>query len=400
MRTSRAFRGAIALLVVAGASFLGVQAASAVSGTITGFTQPVTLRFEGGATAGAALITLTAGADELLTYCIDLNTATNVGITYDEGTWTAANVPNIDNVRTILQASYPVLTVPQLQSAAGIPTLTTQQAIAGTQGAIWHFTDAINLDRTVASQNAGSNIGKLYDYLLAVAATPAVEPAPALSITSVNATGPVGSLVGPFTLHITPSTATATLTNDAGVPFTDGSGNAIVPTTDGQAFFVRPGAAGTFHVTATAEVAVPTGRVFLHTTTRANPAQHQKLVLATSDAVTTTATATFGSTAVPPTTTTTTPATTTTVAGGGVTTTVAPEATTTSVVVEALPPIPPATTIVAPGAPGTPGTPGVPSNPILPATGSRSPFPGLLIASLTLLAGVAITAVTRRRQPG
>jgi TQXA domain-containing protein/LPXTG-motif cell wall-anchored protein len=396
MKSSRAVRGAIALLVVAGASFLGVRTVSAVSGTITGNTVPVNLRFVGGATAGAALITLTTvGGDQLLTYCIELNTDTTVGVSYDEGTWTAANVPNINNVRAILQASYPVRSVTQLQTATGIAGLTTQQAIAGTQGAIWHFTDAINLDRTVASQNAGSNIGRLYDFLLGVAANPAPEPAPALTITPATATGTVGTLVGPFTLHITPSTATATLTNDAGAAFTDGGGNPITPTTDGQVFWVRPVTEGTFHINATAEVTVPTGRVFLHPTTPANPAPRQKLVLATSDAVTTTATASFGSTAAPTTTTTTAPAPTTTVATGGPTTTVAPEATTTTVIVEVLPPVPPTT----PSTPVAPPGAGVPSNPILPATGSSSSTPGLLIASATLLAGLAIAAIARRRAP-
>ncbi|MEP7046166.1 MAG: thioester domain-containing protein, partial [Ilumatobacteraceae bacterium] len=307
MKATRAVRAAIALAVVASTTFVGVQSASAVSGSITSYTTPVNLTFEGGASAGAALITLTtADADTLLTYCIDLNTHTNTGVTYDEGTWSTANVPNIDNVRTILQASYPVLTLAQLQAAAGIPGLTTQEAIAGTQGAIWHFTDAINLDRTVAAQTAASNIGKLYDFLLAAAANPAPEPAPALSITPASATGTVGTLVGPFTLHLTPSSATATVTNDAGATFTDAGGNPMVPTTDGQVFFVSPSAQGSFHINASAEVAVPTGRVFLHPTTPNSPTAHQKLVLAKSDAVTTTATASFEATPVPTTTTTTT----------------------------------------------------------------------------------------------
>ena len=389
MKIHRPFRALIALGVVAATSFLGVQSASAVSGSITGFTQPVTLTFVGGGTAGAALITLTtADADVLLTYCIDLNTHTGVGVSYDEGTWTAANVPDIDNVRTILQASYPVRTVAQLQQASGIAGLTTQDAIAGTQGAIWHFTDLINLDRSVASQTVTSNVGMLYDYLLGVAANPAVEPAPALSITPATATATVGALVGPFTLHVTPTTATATVTNDAGVGFTDGGGNPLVPTSDGQQFWITPTTVNSFNVNATAELAVPTGRVFLHTTTPANPELHQKLVLAKSDAVTTTASASFTTTAVPPTTTTTTP----TIALPVVPSTTIPAevTTTTSAVLAVLPPVPSTTTAV------TALPPTIPANVQLPATGSSSSRPGLILATTMLVLGIGATKVARR----
>ena len=150
MNVQRAFRATIALAVVAAISFVGVQSAAAVSGSITSYTTPVSLTFEGGTTVGAALITLTtADADALLTYCIDLNTHTNTGVTYDEGTWTQANVPDIAKVTAILQVSFPVRTVAQLGQSSGIATLTEQEAIAGTQAAIWHFTDLVNLDRTV-----------------------------------------------------------------------------------------------------------------------------------------------------------------------------------------------------------------------------------------------------------
>ncbi|HEX2782994.1 MAG TPA: thioester domain-containing protein [Ilumatobacteraceae bacterium] len=98
----------------------------------------------------------TAGGDVLLTYCIDLNTHTNVGVTYDEGSWTQANVPDIAKVTAVLQASYPVRTLAEVRQASGIATLTEQDAIAGTQATIWHFTDLINLDRNVPTQDATS----------------------------------------------------------------------------------------------------------------------------------------------------------------------------------------------------------------------------------------------------
>jgi TQXA domain-containing protein len=259
MDTKRALRIAIALIVAAGASFVGVQSAAAVSGSITSYTTPVNLTFEGGSTVGAALITLQTGdGAELEVYCIDLNTHTNTGVTYDEGSWTQANVPDVDKVTAILQASYPVRTLVQLQQSTGIATLTVQEAIAGTQAAIWHFSDLVNLDRTIDAQNAASNIGGLYDYLLGVAAHPVAEPVPSLSITPSNSSGTVATMIGPFTLHVTPATATVAVTNDAGVGFTDAAGNPVVPSANGDQFWITPRVEGGFTINATTEVAAPT----------------------------------------------------------------------------------------------------------------------------------------------
>lgn len=396
MNTKRAFRVAIALIVAATVSFVGVQSASAVSGSITGFTTPVNLTFEGGTTASAALITLrTVAADELLTYCIDLNTHTNTGVTYDEGSWTQANVPDVDKVTAILQASYPVRSLVQLQQSSGIATLTVDDAVAGTQAAIWHFTDLVNLDRTIDAQNATSNIGGLYDYLLGVAANPVAEPVPALSITPSNTSGTVATMVGPFTLNVTPANSTVVVTNDAGVGFTDAAGNPMVPSANGDQFWITPTTEGSFTINAAADIAVPTGRVFLHAITATDPDAHQKLVLAKSDAVTTTATVSFESTPVPtttteaPTTTTeaavTTAANTTTTLAAAAVTTEAP--TTTQIpIVAALAPVPTQPSVAVARV-----------NAVLPATGSSSTLPGLLVAAGILFLGIILTAATRRR---
>jgi TQXA domain-containing protein len=332
----------------------------------------------------------TTGGDQLFTYCIDEATFTTTGVTYDEGTWTQANVPDIDNVTAILQNSYPVRSVAQIQAATGI-TVTEHQAIAVTQSAIWNFTDNLHLNRNIASQNAGSPMGRLYDYLLGVAASPVVEPPPALNITPANLNGTAGTRVGPFTINVTPASATVTVTNNAGAAFTDGAGNPIVPNANGQQFWVTPPAAGNIGISATTEVAVPTGRVFLHPTTPQFPAARQKLILASSTEVTTNATASVVAAAAP-TTTTTTAAPTTTAAGP--TTTVAGASvdtptTTGAPIVAALPPVP------AAAPPVNPAT-GVVT---LPATGSSSQLPSLLIAAGTLALGIAITAMTRRRAP-
>ena len=382
MTSRRSFRIAIAVGLAAVASFAGVQPASAVSGSITGHTTPVTVTFEGGASANAALMTLTTGdGDTLFTYCIDFNTHTGMGVGYDEGSWDQANVPDVAKVTAKLQASYPVRSVAQDGAASGIASLTEQDAITATQAAIWHFTDVVNLDRNVVAQDAASNVGRLYDYLLEVAAHPAVEPETTLSITPASASGTVGTRVGPFTLNVTPSNATVTVSNDAGAAFTDGEGNLFVPSSDGQVFWLTPAHEGSFSVTATAEISVPTGRVFLHPTSPGQPDAKQKLVLAKSGAATTTATASVEATPVVTTTTeattTTTEATTTTAA---VATTEAPTTTAAVATTEA----PTTTAEVASQAPTTvaPTTTGeIASSPPAPAVPAhlQPPLPPLRV---------------------
>ena len=51
------------------------------------------------------------------TYCIDLATETEIGVHYELGDWTSANVPNLDYVTYILNQYYPVV--------PGAPALST-----------------------------------------------------------------------------------------------------------------------------------------------------------------------------------------------------------------------------------------------------------------------------------
>lgn len=46
---------------------------------------------------------------DILTYCIDLATETEIGVHYELGDWTSANVPNLDYVTYILSHYYPVV---------------------------------------------------------------------------------------------------------------------------------------------------------------------------------------------------------------------------------------------------------------------------------------------------
>ncbi len=46
---------------------------------------------------------------DILTYCIDLTTETEIGVHYELGDWSSANVPNLDYVTYILNNYYPVV---------------------------------------------------------------------------------------------------------------------------------------------------------------------------------------------------------------------------------------------------------------------------------------------------
>ena len=124
------------------------------------------------------------------TYCIDIRTSTRVGIGYENGTWSEANVRNIGYVNRILNSYYP--SVPD--QPAG---LTNNQRAAAVQAAIWFFSDGYVVNRT----------SPLYSTVAAIvnntiAAGPLTEPdPPGVSIDPAVAQGPATGLTGPVYPH-------------------------------------------------------------------------------------------------------------------------------------------------------------------------------------------------------
>ncbi|MFO6461651.1 thioester domain-containing protein [Aeromicrobium sp. MLTX1] len=127
----------------------------------------------------------------VLTYCIDLLTETESGVTYERGEWNEANVPNLGYVAYILQNYYPSEPEP-----AGVADNVKSAAV---QSAIWFFSDNLVLDPTSRPQLFALTSDIVAD---AIANGPAVEPAqPNLSISPDSAAAPsTGELVGPFTV--------------------------------------------------------------------------------------------------------------------------------------------------------------------------------------------------------
>ncbi|MDO8391328.1 MAG: Cys-Gln thioester bond-forming surface protein [Actinomycetota bacterium] len=213
------------------------------------------------------------GGGTLKTYCIDLNTTTQYGVAYNEATWEEGNVPNLGKVTWVLGHGYPTVTAAALMATINatiepdLVSLSDSEAAAGTQAAVWHFSDSSNL---TGSNPAG--VLAVYTYLITNAVSVS-EPAPSLAILPATLSGPVGERIGPFT--VTTSAASVALLATGGV-ITDAVGNPLVTVGNGDTFYITIAAEGSVTITGTATATLSSGRVFI--TTASSP--KQKLIAA------------------------------------------------------------------------------------------------------------------------
>lgn len=128
--------------------------------------------------------------NDILTYCIDLTTQTTIGVHYELGTWTEANVPNLPYVQWILDNYYP--TVPSA------PAGTAAEKVRAVQGAIWYFTDQFVVNIHYPTERAAVR-SIVQAAQAAVGGSPPPEPPlPTLTISPASIEGAVdGDLVGP-----------------------------------------------------------------------------------------------------------------------------------------------------------------------------------------------------------
>lgn len=203
----------------------------------------------------------------LQTYCIDFTTATASNARYREVGWNESrlhNNPDAGRIQWILQNSYPVVDSLALAQQVGVESLTEAEAGAGTQAAIWEFSDGVEAEPE--SENAAA----LADWLTENAEE-AAEPAASLTLTPNQVSGQPGNRLGPITVDTTADAVSVTpdpAAAEQGVTITDGAGNVITeddPVTDGtELFFDVPADAedGSASLTATATSQVPIGRAF------------------------------------------------------------------------------------------------------------------------------------------
>ncbi|MEU1100558.1 Cys-Gln thioester bond-forming surface protein [Streptomyces tibetensis] len=229
------------------------------------------------------------GGGMLQTYCVDLHNPTQRDAAYHETSWSGTSLganKDAGKIRWILQNSYPqVNDLATLARKAGVRgALTEQDAAAGTQVAIWRYSDDVAVDALDPQAE------RLADYL-EKSARILPEPRASLTLEPPAVSGRPGELLGPVTVRTNAGSATVTPPADAatsGVRVVDKQGKAVTSTSDGgQVYFDVPkdAAAGTSELTVQASTTVPVGRAF------ASESRSQTQILAGSSESTVSATA-------------------------------------------------------------------------------------------------------------
>lgn len=393
--------GASAALMIAAvpASADTPTTTATVDSTATATTPGGNVVLKGGQTVDAKLLALKAAdGSEILTYCVDIKVGEgHDGTTMTQVPWTSypdQSAPfnkNEGQINWVLHNSYPTLDVAALSKVAGTPTtLSKDEAVEGTQAAIWHFSDGTDL----AAKGNDANVTALYDYLVKNAVDLPQPPAdPTLTLNSPDSTsGNPGDKIGPFTVdtNLQLLALTSQVPSGVKVEAVDASGNAVDPNkivNGTKVYFDVPSGTDPGHGTFTVQGDLQIGQLFVGPDVvdashkpggvkqNCKSPKYQSLIVAESSSKSVTGSASW--VVAPPTTTTTAPPTTTT-------TTTAPTTTTTAVVA-------PTTTDTAPSVVNTAG-----SKP-LPYTGVNVLLP-VLIAVVLIGAGGAFLLVQRRRK--
>jgi TQXA domain-containing protein len=234
------------------------------------------------------------GGGTLQTYCVDLHNPTQRDARYHETPWSGTSLgadKDAGRIRWILQHSYPqVNDLAALARKAGARGLTEQDAAAGTQVAIWRYSDHAKVDAV------DPRAEKLADYLER-SARGGAEPRASLTLDPPAVSGRPGDLLGPVTVHTNARGVTVIPPADAatsGVRIIDKTGKVLTSVKDGsELYFDVPedAADGTAQLTVQASTTVPVGRAF----TAESRSQTQILAGSSESTVSATTTATWAS---------------------------------------------------------------------------------------------------------
>ncbi|MFJ3039384.1 MULTISPECIES: Cys-Gln thioester bond-forming surface protein [Streptomyces] len=231
------------------------------------------------------------GGGMLQTYCVDIQNPTQKDAKYRETPWSGTSLgtnKDAGRIRWILGNSYPqVNDLAALAKKAGVRGgLTEEDAAAGTQVAIWRYSDDTDVEAVDPQAE------RLADYLEKNARDLA-EPAASLALDPPAVSGRPGERLGPVTVHTNAGGATVTPPVDAtakdAVRIVDKKGEPVTEVRDGtQIFFDVPEDAepGTAQLSVQASTTVPVGRAF------ASESRSQTQILAGSSESTVAATAT------------------------------------------------------------------------------------------------------------
>jgi TQXA domain-containing protein len=284
-RAGAGLTGAAVVLMMAAAV---PASADAVTGTVDDGTQGLKVDVGDGfkSNLSTALIGLTLDdGTKLGVYCVQIDQGIDRAHPLVEKDWDAypdAASPfndNRDKINFILHNGFPEKNTAQLSkelTKAGTRlndgALSVQEAIAGTQAAIWHFSDAVDLNRDFpvpGDARASQDVLALFDLLTGPANVGlADEPNASLKIDPESKDGTAGERIGPFTVNTTGTVEKLSTSLPYGVKLTDVDGRELKVAqikNASQLFFDVPedssDGAATFKLTASATV--DTGRLFV-----------------------------------------------------------------------------------------------------------------------------------------
>ncbi|MEV6653578.1 Cys-Gln thioester bond-forming surface protein [Streptomyces sp. NPDC051219] len=225
----------------------------------------------------------------LQTYCIDIHNPTQKEAKYVETPWKGTSLNNnadAGRIRWILQNSYPqVNDLDGLARAAGATVLSKETAAAGTQVAIWRFSNGAHVEALDPQAE------KLADHLQKKAKNLA-EPKASLTLETNAVSGKAGERLGPVTVRTDAQYVTVAAATDLahpGVRIVGRDGKPVTAATNGaQLFFDVPAGTpdGSTSLTVQATTKVPVGRAF------ASESRSQTQILAGSSESTVSASAT------------------------------------------------------------------------------------------------------------
>ncbi|MET8688890.1 Cys-Gln thioester bond-forming surface protein [Streptomyces sp. NPDC004732] len=229
------------------------------------------------------------GGGALQTYCIDILNPTQKDAKYQETPWSGTSLNgnrDAGKIRWILQHSYPqVNDLAELARKAGARSLTAQTAAAGTQVAIWRYSDGAKVDAVDPQAE------KLADYLYKSARSSA-EPKASLTLEPPAVSGRAGEKIGPVTVRTDAESVTVTPPADSvasGVKVVGKNGKPVKSAGNGsRLYFDVPKDApdGSAALSVQTSTTVPVGRAF------ASETRSQTQILAGSSESSVSATAT------------------------------------------------------------------------------------------------------------
>jgi TQXA domain-containing protein/LPXTG-motif cell wall-anchored protein len=233
-----------------GAALVGVTAMALLSSVAPAAAEAVTGKLEPADDAKGPIVTMSGkkietilfglkldGGAALKAYCVDIDQNIDKGGPgYVEADWNKhpkANTPFKENsakINWVLHHGYPTVEPAKLAKAADIKgELSEAEAIAGTQSAVWHFSDKRKLESVAESDTVQSaDVFAVYNYLTGSKNDGIdTEPKPVLTLEPNKLTGKPDSLIGPFTVTTSANGVTIAAKLPEGVIFSDKAGKEL-----------------------------------------------------------------------------------------------------------------------------------------------------------------------------